>query len=280
MYLVREGSYKTDNPLYLDLQKAFPKVYKYNDIPDLRAKGHLLLHPYTNIDPEETVLKLYEKGFPQKPLMNWCLENLTQSDKSFLDIGAHIGSFTLTQAGKAKHTYAFECGSKAFYALAGNVGIHELYNKVSVFNLALGNPNEPSLVPYYTRNESGTLNGIKPFRNEGKTNLFTSANKYKVWVYKLDEIKALQNVQDIGWIRLDVNGSEKDVIEGGLETLKRNGYPKIIFESENGKEANTLYASEAEAMQSRKELFKLLEDIGYRIITLKGDKESFLATKD
>ena len=32
-------------------------------------------------------------------------------------------------------------------------------------------------------------------------------------------------------MKIDVEGLEKDVLEGAVETLKKNNYPRILFES-------------------------------------------------
>jgi hypothetical protein len=39
------------------------------------------------------------------------------------------------------------------------------------------------------------------------------------------------NLTNINFIKIDVEGHEKEVLEGSIETLKRNNYPKILFES-------------------------------------------------
>ena len=83
-------------------------------------------------------------------------------------------------------------------------------------------------------------------------------------------------LDNIGLIKLDVEGFEKNVLEGGLETLKRNGYPRIFFESwadyreREGMPANKL----------RTELFNYVRSIGYDIIPVRGWDEMFIAERN
>lgn len=84
------------------------------------------------------------------------------------------------------------------------------------------------------------------------------------------------NFNNIGFIKIDVEGFEKEVLEGGVETLKRNGWPKIIFESWGSwKEREGV-----PAVTLREELFSYLKnDLGYNIIAINGVNDMFLAER-
>jgi hypothetical protein len=72
-----------------------------------------------------------------------------------------------------------------------------------------------------------------------------------------------------------VEGFEKKVLEGSIETLKRNNYPKILFESW----AAWREKEELPAIRLRKELFEFLESIGYNLVSITGWDEIFLAER-
>ena len=77
----------------------------------------------------------------------------------------------------------------------------------------------------------------------------------------------------IGFIKMDVEGFEANVLKGAKETLKRNRYPRILFES---------WCPEREsdgvpAVQLRRELFSTLEALGYTIHPIRGNNEMFIA---
>jgi hypothetical protein len=73
---------------------------------------------------------------------------------------------------------------------------------------------------------------------------------------------------------MDVEGFEAKVLLGARETLKRNGYPRILFESwRPAREAEGLPASKL-----RTELFDTLYAVGYKRITpITGWDEMFIA---
>jgi len=83
-------------------------------------------------------------------------------------------------------------------------------------------------------------------------------------------------LDNIGLIKMDVEGFEKNVLEGGLETLKRNGYPKILFESwRESRDQEGIPATKL-----RKELFDYVRSIGYDIIPVRGWDEMFIAERN
>ena len=165
-------------------------------------------------------------------------------------------------AKKASHTYSFECSPKTFCYLAANVALHQLEYQVSLHNCALGA--EAKEVDYIVRSEDGGGNGVKQL---------SSVDKYfktiKVPMKTLDSF----GLNNIGFIKIDVEGCEKEVIEGARETLARNDYPTILFESWGvHKEADGVPAG-----QLRTELFGLLASIGYEIIPILNVMDTFLA---
>jgi hypothetical protein len=74
-------------------------------------------------------------------------------------------------------------------------------------------------------------------------------------------------IDDIGLVKLDVEGHELNAIQGSLELLESNGYPPIIFECWD-------FPWFAE---SRKELFNYLAHVGYSIISDDIGHSNFLA---
>jgi FkbM family methyltransferase len=213
--------------------------------------------------PEETnAIWFYQEGMPEKKLIEWVYDNMITSDKAFIDIGAHVGTYTWTCGKKASHTYSFECSPKTFCYLAANVALHRLEYQVSLFNIALGN--EEKEVEYIIRSEDGGGNGVKSL---------SSADQYykrvKIPMRTLDSY----HLDQIGFIKIDVEGFEKEVLEGARETLQRNGYPPILFESWGPYKEK----EDVPACQLRTELFTSLEKMGYEIINFVDVIDTFLA---
>lgn len=159
---------------------------------------------------------------------------------------------------KANHTYAFECSPKSFNYLCANIALNNLDYKVSKYNVALSN--EKGSVDYLIRDSGdGGGNGISKFDYDIKNNTPT----LKVPTNTLDSF----DLQNIGFIKIDVEGHEKNVLEGALETLKNNTYPPIIFESWDENQEKNGYP----AIQLRNELFQFLSNLGYKINKLSHD---------
>ena len=77
------------------------------------------------------------------------------------------------------------------------------------------------------------------------------------------EIKTLDSfdLDNIGFIKIDVEENELNVLKGSVETLKKSNYPKILYKS------NTV----------NKKLFTFIRNLNYNIIQIKGFGNMFLA---
>jgi hypothetical protein len=64
---------------------------------------------------------------------------------------------------------------------------------------------------------------------------------------------------DIRLIKVDVEGHELEALKGGIETIKRNNYPPIIFEA---------WTWKSWYQEKRTALFDYLHGHGYNIIEL------------
>ena len=251
MFLLREGSHKTDSPYFISLPE---------DNKDDIKQNQLMFFPEIHV-----ARWFYESGFAEKSLIHWVLDTFISPDSNFIDIGAHVGTYAWTCGKKAKHTYAFECSPKTFCYLAANIALHQLEEKISPFPFALGN--EEKLMDYYIRSNDGGGNGVKVLSEADSNHA-----KIQISMKTLDSF----NFENIGFIKIDVEGFEKEVLMGALDTLRRNNFPKILFESwGTWKEREGV---QADAI--RKDLFLYLESIGYGIINVSGAQDMYLAVKN
>jgi FkbM family methyltransferase len=227
MYLLKENSANSESPYFVKLE----------------SKDNYLFFPEFNV-----AKWFYESGIAEKSLINNMLETMIHNNKDFLDIGAHVGTYSFLLGKKANHTYSFECNPKVFCYLAANIALHHLEDKITPYNCALGNKEDK--MDYYIRSNDGGGNGLKRLNNNDD-----NLKKLKIDVKTLDSF----NLTNIGFIKLDVEGFEREVLEGGLATLIQNNYPPILFESWGDwkKDANT--------KELREELFNFLKNIGYEI---------------
>jgi hypothetical protein len=72
---------------------------------------------------------------------------------------------------------------------------------------------------------------------------------------------------NVNFIKIDVEGHEKEVLQGAVKTIIENDYPKIFFESwDKEKEDEFLPADKL-----RNELFEFINSLEYKIIKIGHD---------
>ena len=196
-------------------------------------------------------------------LIQWCKYNFVQSDKDFVDIGAHIGTWTMGLAKHANKTHSFECNADVYNCLCANIYLKRLSYDVNTHKCGLSN--KSGEMTYFKRSGDGGGNGLTKLRPSDE-----SEHTDTVKVCKLDDF----NLDNIGFMKIDVEGHEKEVLEGSLETLKRNNYPTFTFESWAPWRDDE---GACPARQLRKELFEYIESIGYKIVPISGWDEQFIA---
>jgi FkbM family methyltransferase len=237
MYLVREGD-------------AFKPTAVFQELTNDSAgeKGKLMFFPHYG-----GAHYFAQTGIPEMSLIRWCSHTFIRPGKVFLDIGAHVGTYTFNMAPGSAHTWAFECTPRTFCYLAANVALHGLEDKVTVQPCALGEKN--TTVEILVRSGDGGGNGraLGDERDDG-------CRKVKVEMRTLDSF----TIENIGFIKMDVEGFEKHVLLGGVETLKRSNYPPIVFESWGA--------------PSGDDVFKTLSELGYRYQRISGADNMWLAT--
>ena len=84
MFLIKEKSYETENPVYTRLD----------------INNNLMFIPEARVAKD-----YFNTGFYEKVYINWALDNFVKPDKNIVDIGAHIGCDTVKFAKKCNHVY-------------------------------------------------------------------------------------------------------------------------------------------------------------------------------
>jgi FkbM family methyltransferase len=237
MFLIKEKSYHSENPIY-------------QNIPS--NEGMMFI-------PEARVAKDYfNTGFYEKGYVTWATDNFVKSDKNVIDIGAHIGWYTVNLAKKAKHVYSFECSPKSFNYLCANIALNQQDYNVTKFNCALSDRNQ--VTKYYIRDQhDGGGNGISKFDYD----VINNTPYIDVPAKTLDSFE----LTNVNFIKIDVEGHEKEVLKGAVNTIIYNDYPKILFESWDEHVEKNNYP----AIQLRKELFEFIESLEYKIVKVGGD---------
>jgi FkbM family methyltransferase len=175
---------------------------------------------------------------------------LSQDVRIVLDVGANIGLYTLMIAGKSAwngKVYAVEASPQEFKKLSAVVSKNRLKN-VELINAAAGHEEgsilfEESLVGY------GALNRIV----DSKDPIRDGSRRISIPVISLDRILKNEEYGAVGLVKLDVEGSEIQVLKG-MKNILRSGRPTILIEmdSKRGSDAS-----------SPSQVWDFLEEKGY-----------------
>jgi len=187
------------------------------------------------------------------------LKKLVTPGSIVLDIGANIGAHTLNLGrlvGPTGKVYAFEPTTYAFTKLKRNLALNpEISARVVAEQVRL--TYEPKLDRPVEIYSSWKVVGEE--RRHPK-HLGIAQPSDAATILTLDDYCSNSNISGIGFIKLDVDGFETEVLSGGIQTLRRD-LPTICVEL-------APYALE-ERGSSLKELLAVLGNLGYRLRNLK-----------
>ena len=176
------------------------------------------------------------------------ISSLVSKDQVSIDIGANLGLFTYFMSKASKHVFAFEPNPYPLKNL-----IHLVNKNVTIIPIALGNTNGPTeiKIPHHANGWSSNGASLVPKTNEpGKLIGIQSR--------KLDNL----NIENVGLIKIDVEGFEIEVLKGARETLIKNK-PVMIIENE------------AVHTKDTNKLFLIMSELGYKtyMCNSKGELE-------
>ena len=176
-------------------------------------------------------------------------------NKSLVDIGAHLGGYTMLL--NFKHNYCFEPNKKVLCLLYANTYLKDKVDNTDIYNCCLSDIEGDINYNGFCCEGSGSP-------DEKKIELF--GEMHKTTAKTLDSF----TIENVGLIKIDVEGFEEKVIRGGLGTILRNNYPPILFECWDVGHYNM-------TQEKRDSLFNLLKSLGYEIFEYWGDFETHLA---
>jgi FkbM family methyltransferase len=167
----------------------------------------------------------------------------------FFDLGANIGSICIPLAKRRPDIkiIAVEASPRVFKYLKHNIELNACEN-IFAENLALSSADNQQL-PFYSPEEKfgkGSLSAV-----------YTNDPEY-VSTITLDTLKNNYNLGNVDYIKIDVEGYEHSVFQGGKNLLSLNNAPIIIFEFADWAEnmANNTKPGDAQ---------RLLFHMGYRL---------------
>ena len=149
--------------------------------------------------------------FSKEPKTLEWIDTFKRSE-NFLDVGANIGIYSLYAAKKGISVYAFEPQVLNFAELYTNIYLNDLSDKINGYGIALTNENTIeylsllSMVPGQSHNDYAI--DIPGQIKQGCAG------------FKLDYLVEKNVIPQPTHIKIDVDGIESKVIEGGVNTIQ------------------------------------------------------------
>lgn len=208
--------------------------------------GTRFLPAYITGNASWMVLDLRDKGISRdlflwrarEPLAAELLKGLLTPGMTVLDIGANIGYYALLEArgvGSRGHIYAFEPVPETYDLLVRNVRMN-CYSWVQCHRIALSSRPQPGM----TMNIMDRSNlshvaslGILDDPEWAFGEAVGTKGVIEVQTTTIDRFLDENRISDpIGLIRMDVEGYENEIIEGGYDTLRdpKNKFLKLFME--------------------------------------------------
>ncbi|HTA97451.1 MAG TPA: FkbM family methyltransferase [Solirubrobacteraceae bacterium] len=179
-----------------------------------------------------------------------------------VDVGAHIGYFTLVAAklvGPSGHVWSFEPDPANRTSLEYNLEVNEMVDRVSVVPLAVTSTIGRRAF-YRMRNDTGSSTLYPSTEGNGQ--------RITVATTSLDTWADTEGWPRIDLVKIDAEGAEAAVLDGMTELIKRNPHVVVVLEFQ----ADALQSAGEEPIEFLRRLLKmasgqvnLLDDGGSRI---------------
>jgi len=151
--------------------------------------------------------------------------------KDAIDVGVYRGVYSYKLAQNFNLVHSFEPNPLLYPYL--NKNLKKIISNIDLYNLALSDVNGETILKLPLRSKSFFKNNIEELYQLGAAsihpnNKFDNFKEVKVKMKKLDDIKIDKK---IGFIKIDVEGHELEVIEGAKNTII-NDMPILLIEIE------------------------------------------------
>ena len=137
----------------------------------------------------------------------------------FIDVGAHMGFYSINLSKKKIEIYSFEPIKNNFNQLEENISINKIKN-ISVFNCALSNKKE--IIKMWVPNKDKTGGFSVYDKNDEELKKYEKKNNH-IEISRSDLADNLLSFKDIKIaIKIDVERHEEEVLLGMTELIKNN----------------------------------------------------------
>lgn len=173
---------------------------------------------------KRAIYKKYEKELD-------VIEKFSDYDKEAVDVGVYRGVYSYQLSKYFKHVYSFEPNTLIFDYL--NKNLTKIISNMSLFNLALSNENGEAELKIPVRNKSFFNNNNEELFKLGAASIHPLNNfeQFKSINVKKKKLDDILNDKKISFIKIDVEGHEKEVIDGSIQIINKY-HPTLLVEIE------------------------------------------------
>ena len=159
------------------------------------------------------------------------ISNFTDKNKEAVDVGVYRGVYTYKLSKEFKHVHAFEPNPLIYPFLEKN--LTKIVKNMTLKNLALSDSNGDVNLRIPSRSKSIFKTNYEEIYKLGcatihEGNKIDNKNNFKVKKIKLDDLLEDKN---ISFVKIDVEGHEREVITGSKKIIKKNK-PVLLVEIE------------------------------------------------
>ena len=145
-------------------------------------------------------------------------QQFLRGGRTFLDIGAHVGTWTLNIGHRFERVFCFEPDVRAADALRRNLERAGMKH-VEVIQAAVGAKNGTVQLSLYTNPCTNTLLPAETGRGHGAGD--NPVGLVDVPMVTIDGFCRDRGITDVDFLKVDTEGAECMVIQGGLETWRK-----------------------------------------------------------
>jgi FkbM family methyltransferase len=250
-------------PVAVALSRSWPSLAFY-----IKAdRREIVIDDYlgafrVKIDTHSSIERRMLSRMYEPPTVN-VIQKMVKPGQVCLDIGANVGAITLALAkrvGSEGRVEAFEPGPALFERLRANVALNPaVAGRVHLHQLGLSDaPGEL----FWQESEVDAGNATIHWANP-------SLPGVHVAVTTIDAFVESQGMDAIHFLKIDVEGMERRVLLGGIETIRRH-LPVIFFETS---------LCDEEQKQEAREIQDMLTQLGYRLYKMLDDRGTIRPTE-
>ena len=169
-----------------------------------------------------------KKGYEKELLI---IDKFADKSKDALDVGVYRGVYSYKLSQNFKNIHSFEPNPLLFPYLEKN--LIKIISNVKLYNVALSNENGFAELKLPLRSKSIFKDNIEELFQLGAATMHPNndIDKYKKVPIKMKKLDDIEIRNKIGLIKIDVEGHERNVLQGGIETVKNNK-PVLLVEIE------------------------------------------------